>query len=337
MAAIILCKKIGLKAHRHQKRSTNYRSIKPTGFHLLKSDLHPGRPFSFSNSGIETDLDHRLQTLENRASQRYMNIYKTLSFEQLPQWLDRMLDQSVMPTLRRIGFDVPVSKALFEMALSSWKLLGPLNEKIIAFHPAINKEIEDVRQGLQLKACDSSNMIPRWPERPRIQPKTSIPGTINEDVFPKHLFDLFDEIGTPWIILPRASGFLKQHHCHYLPVYLKTIDQEFNVSCLKLFSRITVEFLGNYSLKFADKHHPPQKLAQLLFYGYSALSWKNFRNPPENLENGSAFDHFFTWIKRLARKSEFLGAAENNIIDQMMNLKTKVFPSRPAIRSSSKN
>jgi hypothetical protein len=333
MAAIIPCKKIGLKAHRLQKKSTNNRSIKPTGFPLLKSDQHPGRPLSFQNSGIETDLDHQLQTLENRARQRYLDIYKTLSFEELPEWLDGMLDQSVMPTLQRIGFDVPVSKALFEMALASWKLLGPLNEKIIAFHPAIYKEIEEVRQGLKLKTCDSSDMIPRS----QSTPNTSIPGTINEDVSPENLFDLFDEIGTPWIILPRASGFLRKHHCHYLPAYLKTIDQESSSSCLKLFSRITVEFLGNFSLKFADIHHPPQKLTKLLFYGYSALFWRNLMYPPYgspgNLENGAAFDHFFNWIKRLAGKSEFLGVEENNIIDQMINLKTKVFPSSSAIRS----
>ena len=338
MAAIILCEKIGLKAHRHQKRSTDNLDIKPTRIYSLKSDQHPDRPLYFRNSGIDTDLDHHLRTLENKARQRYLDIYKTLSFEVLPQWLGRMLDQSIMPTLQRIGFDVPVSKALFEMALSSWKLLGPLNEKIIAFHPAVNKEIEDVRQGfkrqgLKLKASDSSDMVPRWPERPRIQPKASIPGTINEDVSPENLFDLFDEIGISWIILPRASVFLKKHHCHYLPAYLKTIDQESSSSCLKLFSRITVEFIGNYSLKFADRHHPPQKLTKLLFYGYSAVCWKNFRNLPENLENGSTFNHFFNWIKRLACKSEFLGAAENNIIDQMIKLKTMVFPSRNAISS----
>ena len=329
MAAIVPCEKIGLKAHRHQKRSINNLNISPTSSHLLKSDQRSVRSIHFLDSEIKTDLDNQLRTLENKARQRYLDIYKTLSFEGLPEWLDRMLEQNVMSTLHRIGFDVPVSKVLFKIALSSWKLLGPVNEKIVAFHPAIIREIQEVRQGLKLNAHDSTEMIPQSHHAA----ETSVPGTINQDVSPENLFSLFDEIGTPWIILPRASSFLEKHHYHYLPVYLKTIDRESNASCLKLFSRITVEFLGNYSLKFADRHHPPQKLTKLLFYGYAALFWKNFRNSSKNLENGSAFDLFFKWLKRLARKSEFLGAEENNIIDQMINLKTMVFPSRNAISS----
>ena len=283
MAAIIPCKQIDLKTHCH----------------------------------TETDLDDRLQQFEINARQKYLDIYKTLSFEKLPGWLDRMLDKSIVPALLPIGFDVPIAKVLFEMATSSWKLLGPLNEKIIAFHPAINTEIEEVRQGLELKSC-YSNVKNAWS---RYASGTAIPGTINEDASPENLFDLFEEIGTPWIILPRAFGFLEKHHCHYLPAYLKTIDRESSSPCFKLFSRITVEFLGNYSLKFADKHHPPQKLAKLLFYAYSALFWKNLRCPPGNLANGSASDQFINWLKRLSRKSEFLGAEENTVIDQMINLK----------------
>ena len=48
-------------------------------------------------------------------------------------------------------------------------------------------------------------------------------------------FDLLDDISTPWIILPRAFRFLKKSQCHYLPVYLKTIDRENRELCLKLF------------------------------------------------------------------------------------------------------
>ncbi len=333
MAAIISCEKIGLKTHHHQKRFKNNRSIKPTGVYSLKSDQHHAKPLPLQNSGIGIDWDHQLRTLDYKARQRYLDIYETLSFARLPDWLDSILEHRFIPTLRRIGVDEPVTKTPFAMALSSWKLLGPLNEKIIAFHPAINAEIEEVRRGLKLKTCYNLAMIPR----PQDRSKALISGSLNKDASPENLFELFDGIGTPWIILPRASGFLKKHHCHYLPAYLKTIDRESRESCIRLFSRITVEFLGNYCLKFADRYNPPQKLAKLLFYGYSAMFWKNLRCPPKNLENVAAFDHFFKWIRRLERKSEFLGAEEKKTIDQMRNWKTMIFPAANTPASQNRN
>jgi hypothetical protein len=94
--------------------------------------------------------------------------------------------------------------------------------------------------------------------------------------------------------------------------------------------------LGNFSLKFADRHHPPDQLTKLLFYGYSALFWKTLRCPPANLENSAAFDSFFTWICRLVRQTDFLGSQEAACINRMIKMKTMTFParnfSRPQIR-----
>jgi hypothetical protein len=87
-----------------------------------------------------------------------------------------------------------------------------------------------------------------------------------------------------------------------------------------------VEFVANFSLNFADRQHPTDQLTKLLFYGYATLLWKTLRCPPENMENSAAFDSFFTWISRLARKSDVLGQEENAVIDQMMKIKTMVFP-----------
>lgn len=158
-------------------------------------------------------------------------------------------------------------------------------------------------------------------ERPQI-----ISDTMKHNASPENLFNLLDEITTPWIILPRAFRFLKKRQCCYLPVYLKTINREIDESCLKLFSRIAVEFVGNYTLKFADRHHPLVQLTKLLFYGYSALFWKTLRCPPENLESSAAFDYFFTWIFRLIRKSDFLGTEESTSINRMIKMKSMIFP-----------
>ena len=274
--------------------------------------------------GSGAEFEDQLLAFEKIARDQYSKILESLTFKKLPRCLDQMLEQSLLPILHRIGFDEPISKIFFKIAPSSWKLMGPFNEKIIAFHPVINQQIKEVRLGLESKASKNSDM----PPRPTGALPQIISGTLKEDASPENLFDLLDDISTPWIILPRAFRFLKKSQCHYLPVYLKTIDRETRESCLKLFGRIAVEFLGNFSLKFADRHHPPESLTKLLFYGYSALFWKTLRCPPENLENSAAFDNFFRWICRLVRRSDFLGKEESIAIKRMIMMKTVAFPAR---------
>jgi hypothetical protein len=274
--------------------------------------------------GTGAEFDDQLLALEKSARCRYSKILKSLTFKKLPRWFDQMLDDSVLPVLHRVGFDAPISNVPFKIASSSWKLMGPLNEKIVAFQPVIDQQIEEVRQGIKLKACRSRDMF----LRSAVALPQIISGTMKDTASTKNLFDLFDEIATPWIILPRAFRFLKKHQCHYLPVYLKTIDRETREPCLKLFSRIAVEFVGNFSLKFADRHQPPEQYTKLLFYGYSALFWKTLRCPPENLENSAAFDNFFVWLCRLMHKTDFLGDEEATSINRMIKMKTMSFPAR---------
>jgi hypothetical protein len=233
-----------------------------------------------------------------------------------------MMDRSLLPPLHRIGFDEPISKVLFKVAPNSWRLMGPLNKKILAFHPVITQQVEEVRRGIELKAYKKSEV---FTGAASVMPQ-KISGAIEENSSPENLFGLLDEIATPWIILPRAFRFLKRNQCRYLLAYLKTIDRETQETSLKMFSRITTEFMGNFSLKFADKHHPPDQLTKLLFYGYSILFWKNLRCPPENLENSAVFDHFFRWICNLRNKNDFLGNEECRAIRRMIKMKTMAFP-----------
>ena len=332
MAPISPGKMIRFENYCRNKRSPTCHSVQPAGYHPLMLKTNSGKPSSVYGLGAGAEFDDQLLALEKIAVYQFSKILESLTFKKLPGWLDQMLDHSLLPTLHRIGFDEPISKVFFKIALSSWKLMGPLNEKIIAFHPVINQQIEEVRQGLELKACQNIGMFPRSAGAlPQI-----ISGTMKDNASPENLIDLLDEIATPWIILPRAFRFLKKHQCRYLPVYLKTIDRETQESCLKLFSRIAVEFVGNYSLKFADRHHPPDHLAKLLFYSYSALFWKTLRCPPENLENSAAFDNFFIWICGLVRKNDSLGNEARTSIKRMIMMKTMTFParnfSRPQIR-----
>ena len=332
MAAASPCKIICYQNYRLSKESPSCNGAEPANSPSPYKKANYNKPYSIHGYAAEAAFDNRLLTLEKDARYQYSKILKSLTFKKLPKWFDQMLDQSLLPALNRIGFDDQISKVLFKIALSSWKLMGPRNDKIVAFQPAINQQIEEVRQGLEMKAGQNGDNLPRH----RGALLQIIPGSIKGSGSPENLFNLINEIATPWIILPRAYRFLKKRQCSYLPVYLVTIDRVTQELSLKLFSRIAVEFVGNFSLKFADRHHPPDKIAKLLFYGYSALFWKTLRCPPANLENSAAFDNFFNWICRLKRKSEFLGNEENISINRMVEIRKMIFPtrilSRPQIR-----
>ena len=61
--------------------------------------------------------------------------------------------------------------------------MGPLNEKIVVFHPMVNQQVEEVRQGIELKSSETANIFP-WtfgvmPQR--------IAGTINETACPEYI------------------------------------------------------------------------------------------------------------------------------------------------------
>ena len=333
MTAIRPCKVIRYESYCVDKRPQAHHNSKPAGFcHSFMSKTNSSQPYPSYDYGTESGFEDQLLKMEKIARNQYLKILESLIYKKLPRWFDQMLDHRLLPTLHRIGFDEPISKVLFKIAQSSWKLMGPMNEKIIAFHPVINQQVEEVRQGLELNAGKKNEMSHcSFKALPHV-----ISGTIEEKSSPENLFDLFDEIATSWIILPRAFRFMKKHHCHYLPVYLQTIGSETRESCLKIFSRITAEFVGNFSLKFVEKHHPPDQLTKLLFYGYSALFWKNLRCPPQNLEDSAVFDNFFRWLCNLRSKNDFLGNEACSTITRMIKMKKTAFPAknfnRPQIR-----
>jgi len=304
------------------KGSTTYRPVLPAGPCPRWCTTNSRKPHPVYMFGAGMDFDNQLRVHENIARRQYEDILNALCLEKLPGWFDRMLSQSFLPTLNRIGFDETISKGLFEIAPSSWNQMGPANDKIIAFHPKIDQEIKDVRQGLKLKVGNKDGTV----SRSTGSASTAVYGTINKNQSPDHLFDLLDEIATSWIVLPRAFRFLKKHQCRYLPAYLTIIDRETRESFLMLFSRITVEFVGNFSLKFAARSHQPAQITKLLFYGYAVLFWKTLRCPPQNLESSAAFDNFFNWISRLVHKNDYLGKAELRSIDQMKKMKQAAFP-----------
>jgi len=322
MAASEHCKPIDYHTYRINKRLTAYNRRRCAGQPGPLRKQAKDVPLQLYRADIGRDSDHQLQAYENSARRKCFNIYKNLALGKLPGGLEEMLCRHILPTLQRIGFETHISKMLFEIAPSAWKLMRPVNNGIISFQPLIGRKIEAVRQEFKSKFDHENGFYPR---SAHVSPGV-IPGSINESPLPENLFRLLDQISAPWIILPRALRFMEKEHCRYLPVYIKILDAEESESCLKLFSRITVEIIANFSFKFADRHHPRDQLSKLLFYGYAALFWKALRCPPKNLENSAVFDHFFTWVSRFARQNDLLGEAEHALVDQMIKMKTVAFP-----------
>jgi hypothetical protein len=289
MTSISPHKLIRFEKYPLKKGPVSSRQANPVGHHSRQSKKLSDQLYPVANLSAGINFEGQLRTFENIARHEYLKISKSLSFPKLPPWFRQRLEQGILPTLNRIGFDESFGRILFAMAASPWQVMGPANKKIRVFHPGIDQEIEEIRRGLLMQA---------------------------------------NEIATPWIVLPRAFSFLKEQDGRYLPAYLKTIDRETNEHCLKLFIRIAVEFVGNYALKFANNRYPPNQLAKLLYYGFSAMLWKNLRCPPEGMENCAVFDNFLNWINMLARKSDFLGREEMKSIDQMIEMKTTAFPTR---------
>ena len=283
-----------------------------------------GQPHPVSRSLAGTEIDRQLRLLENMARHNFLMIKKGLQLKKLPEWLDQKLDYTVLPTLQRIGYDGLIARTLFELTPADWKFMGPLNEKIIVLRPEINHDIRKVLSGLPRNKTRDNENLPQF-AGPSLAVMT---GAINDNLSPEHLFELLDKIDISWVTLPRVFRFLEREHNRYLPEYLKTIENQNSQSCLKVFSRITTEFMANFALKFSDRHHSPDQIEKLLFYGYSALYWKNLRRPPADLANCAVFDHFLNWIRGLARRSKYLGSEEVRSVIRMKKMKSVVFPGK---------
>ena len=145
---------------------------------------------------------------------------------------------------------------------------------------------------------------------------------------PANLHRLFDEITTPWITLPRAYNMLEPHHVHYFPAYLDMIQKETNEEALHIFTRIAIEFLANFSIRYAGEEYEKEDVVRLLVAGYRAMFWKNLSSPPRGFEDVRIFEHFFTWLKYSGSRLESATGEIPAIVREMEQKKRFIFPSR---------
>jgi len=238
-------------------------------------------------------LESRLIRFEATARKKCFAAIEGLPDFEMDGWFVRQLDSQIIPALTRIGFDESFAHLLFQTAASGWQHMGLLPNKCTLFHPALIKNLKSVRNEMISKAGSQSNFS--------------------------------------WIILPRIYHFLKEEHSGYLLCYLDHLAAEPQSEFRRILTRIIIEFVGNYTLKYRSSILPRCLIDSALFFGYEAMFWKNLRNPPPGSEEDLIFDHCLRWIKLLRTKCADLSDDMVQSIQQMETYRQKVMLKKDSI------
>ncbi len=234
------------------------------------------------------DTEERLIGLEKQAWSAYLKIARTVDTPGLAKAADEYSATHMIPVFVKIGFNESFVKMLFKLASEAWRTLSIASEKVISLRPDIQRDIDEVRQGLLVQA---DRKITISPGATLLTPQENY-DHLRTYMDPANLHLLFDEIATSWIILPRAYAFLQHDHVNYLSAYLEMIDNETNEQVLHIFTRIAIEFLANFTIRFADERYSQEQVVKLVVAGYTALFWKNLNTPPRGFEDIRIFENF---------------------------------------------
>ena len=123
-----------------------------------------------------------------------------------------------------------------------------------------------------------------------------------------------------WITLPRAHAFLTKKDSLCLGVYLHQLDSETNPEFRTILIRVSIEFLGNYSLKFINPSLPENRAVDAIFYGYVTMFWKNLRQPPPGFEELCIFRNYLSWAKAFQNRLSHLDPEKELVITQMSEI-----------------
>jgi len=280
-----------------------------------------------------SDICRKIEEFESRAWRSCNTSLKSMTLPKIPRWFDSMMNTRILPVLSEIGMDVSFTRSLLQMAMPAWELLGPMTDKTVFYEPEALSEIQEVEQGLLRKAEN----IYATHFRPSLKAPQEFTNMVKQSMHPQNLFSLLDEVSTPWIILPRAYRALERDHCRYLPLYLDMIKQSKNEQSLDKWIRIVIEYLANYSIKFANSTCPGEKIRDFVVNGYEAMFWRNLKSPPAGFEDIRVFEHFYNWMTHSGSGLEALDTMVPSAINRMKAGMRTIFPSENGFRSSVDN
>lgn len=246
----------------------------------------PNHTFNLMGGFRCQGLETRLRQCEAAAREKFFQAVEALPDMELEGWFSRQLENKIIPALTRIGFDESFARMLFQTAASSWQRMGPLTNKCIRFDPDLIRNLNAIREEVVSKAGSKSD--------------------------------------TPWIILPRVYYYLKEDQSAYLLCYLKYLASEPASEFRRILTRVIIEFVGNYALKYRSSTVSGCRMDSALFYGYAAMFWKNLKNPPPGFEDDLIFNNCLRWIKLFHCRCTDLNADMTQNIRQMEAYRQKV-------------
>ena len=147
---------------------------------------------------------------------------------------------------------------------------------------------------------------------------------------PATLPALFEKITTSWLTLPRAYRTLTADDALCLPIYLRCLDNESDPFFRNTLTRVVIEYIGNFTLKYCRASLSREKTAAALFFGFTAMFWKNLRKPPAGRQEENICNHFFRWAHRLSRNTPRPCASMDQTAARMSSVLRLVFPQADA-------
>ncbi len=267
-------------------------------------------------------FDERLKSFELETRESCHRSLRRVERATLPPELSRLSENNVLSTLSRIGFDKQLFRGLFQMTAPAWKLIEPVGDNVELVYPVLMKNIGEMRRGIISDSRKNSRAQSILGE---MAPRATS-SLINRTMHPAKRSKDFDDSSLSWIILPRAYDHLEKNHSRYILIYIKYLDEETEIEFTKILTRIIIEFVGNYSLKFIDDVQDKNQMVDALFYAYAAMFWKNLRNPPNGLEDGLIFENFFRWAKMIQDRFAPTDSNMARTTEKMETEKEKIFP-----------
>jgi len=259
-------------------------------------DSTPHNPFNLMHGFHCEGLEPRLRQFEAAAQSKLFQAVEAMPVMKLEGWFSRQLENEIIPALTRIGFDESLARILFLAAAPGWQRMGPLANNCIWFNPDLIKKLNAVRAETISKAGPKSD--------------------------------------TSWIILPRVYHFLEEAQSAYLLCYLNYLASEAASEFRRILTRVIIEFVGNYALKYRSPMVSGCRMDSALFYGYAAMFWKNLRNPPPGFEDDLIFNHCLRWIKLFRSRCTDLNDDMTRSIGQMETYRQKVMLQEDSFHST---
>ena len=259
-------------------------------------DAAPNHTFNLSHKFRCEGFETRLRQCEAAARQKFFLAAEDLPEIELAGWFSRQLDNDIIPALTRIGFDEFLARLLFQAAAPAWQRPGPLTSKCIWFSPDLIRNLNAIREE-----------------------KLSNAGATSD---------------ASWIILPRVYSFLQEEQSAHLRCYLQYLAGEPASEFRRILTRVVIEFVGNYALKYRSSLVSACRMDAAVFYGYTAMFWRNLRKPPAGFEDDLIFNHCLRWIKLFRSRCADLNADMARSIRQMEAYRQKVMLMEDAFHST---